>query len=912
MFDLKVKNKQSICFLTIPAALCLYTGTAFAATYDVGNGQTYPTLDSLVTSGVLANGDVIRIHNDDASFIGQPFPYTSLTVESGSGSAVVLTQAAGTAPAKGGMFSFTPSNVTLNLANLEIRNSQAQGIDSFVSSGQGGAVYAANSLSISNASNIGFYNNTATGGNGHGSNSGAGGAIYVYNALNLSNAQNITFSGNQAIAGNASGTGNNSTAGSGQGGAIYASQLNLTDAQNITFENNRAIGGNANGLNASNSGNGGAVYIGFLGLDMTGAQNVVFRNNLAQGGAGGSATSGGNADKSGLGGAISILSASIIEGASFYNNRATTSNTGDMSSGLGGAIYNSGPSLTLIADAGKDITFSGNTHNPGATGAVPNSIYFGSVSSGALTTALTLDVADGANVNMLDPLASQADNTTGKYDSRPLGNVNLTINKNGAGTWILAGHNDMASATTWNINEGTLYLARANNSPAHIDLRNATTASFNMASGSNLLFALSATPHLINGKDITLSSGSNVGMNQGGSFSYFELPAGAEAPLLSLRASDSLSNSSTILNPEGAFSSGFYDYRYGLYWRENNALSQDLVAFIQSKTYNEETGASSATTAPSGIATQNVMSNMLSERFAWNFECFDNCRDQPLPVDNNTTQDCQDQCEKSHNVWLKPTYRYTSRDSGSNFTLKTPGIALGIDNCFDREFFLGLAIFGSWPEYRSTDADINAKSVSVALYGGTLLPGQIELGLLGAYGRTSYDQTRRVYWQSYSADYSSNNLNLGINFGRRFQLDESWMMRPFLSYEYMRLDVGSYTESWGNYALQVDSHKENFHFLRAGTSLTWTNNKDMNVSGEIYYAGLYGDNAASARAFFLMDTSGTRYESYADKLDSDALGLGINSVWHVTKDFQLAASYNFEVSKHTYSHYAGVNLIYSF
>lgn len=867
MSNLKQQIGRNIYIACTPFLLCMLSNTSYASTYDVGTGKAYQTLNDLVNAGVLTNGDTVQLYNDDNSFVGQSFAYTSLTVQSGSGAMVELSQAQGSKPARGGIFSFTPSTVTLSLKDIQISNSTAQGNDGFISNGWGGAVYATTNLTMTDTDNVVFNNNSAIGGNGNAGNSGAG-------------------------------------------GAIYASQLNLTHANNLTFEGNQAIGGNANGLNASNSGIGGAIYIGFLGFDMTGASNIIFKNNIAQGGY---ADDNANADKSGLGGAIALLSPTTIAGASFFYNQATTTNTGDMSSGLGGAIYNAGPSLTLLTTAGNDIIFSGNTHNPGASGVKPNSIYFGNVSSIALNTAFTVNTESNSTVRMLDPMASQADGTTGKNGTRLLSNINLTINKNGTGTWVLGGHNNMGSATVWNINEGTLFLSQTDNSPVYINLRHATTASFTVAAGANVLMVPMATPHVISGANITFNAGSNVGINQGGAFSYFELPAGAEAPLLSLRARDSLTNNSTILNPDGSFSSGFYDYHYGLYWRQNNSLSQDLVAFIESKIYNPEVGGSSSTTAPSGIATQNAIGRMLSERLFWNFECFDNCRDTVLPATYTEDNSCnQGQCNNSHNVWAKPTYSYTTQSSGSDYTIKTPGIAVGIDNCFNQKFFLGAALFGTWPEYRSRDADIDARSLNLAIYGGTLLPGKVELGLMAAYGHTWYDQTRRVYSEHYYSDYSSDNLNLGINLGRRFQLDERWMLRPFIAYEYMQLDVNSYQEGTDTYALKVDSHKENYHFLRVGTDLTWSNTRNAYITGKIYYAGLYGDNEPLTNASFVMDTDGTTYRSYGDKLDRDSLGLGISGVWRIKKDIDLAANYNFEVGQNSHTHYGSISFIYNF
>ncbi|MFD1260228.1 autotransporter family protein [Entomomonas asaccharolytica] len=907
MLTVSKLSKNIAYLLFFPIAYSLLTSQAKATTYDVGIGETYSTLKELSDAGVLANGDIVVVHNNDSSFAGETLSVSSLTLVSSDGTRIILSEAAtSTPPAKGGLIYFTNNSVTLNIADIQVQNSTAQGVNNNVSSGLGGAIYANNDLSMANADDIMLNNNTALGGD-NGANSGLGGAIYAYYTLDLKNSNNISFVNNKAIAGNPT---SSTTTGSGHGGAIYASLINLTGANDITFSGNQAQGGDAGTLNAPNSGIGGAIYAGFFGIDMTGASNVVFSNNIAKGG---SASTGGNADKSGLGGAISTLGPSVISGSSFINNQATTSNIGDMSSGLGGAIYNSGPSLTLQATAGNDITFSGNTHNQGGMGVTANSIYFGNVSSSALSTTFNVDVADGALVTMYDPLASQADDLITKSGST-LSNVNLTINKTGAGKWILGGHNDMASATTWNINQGTLYLELVNNKPVHIDLSNNNTATFNAAAGSTILFSPSAQAHLISGLDIALNAGSNVGMGQGGAFSYFELPAGADAPLLSLRADNSLTNDSNILNPDGTFSSGVYDYTYGLYWRENDPLSHDLVATIKSKTYNSELGGSSSTTGPTGIASQSSLGSMLTTRLHWNFECLDDCRDTTYT--DGKTANCNSVCsqpsEKSANVWFRPTYSYTNQTNGTGFHINTPGFALGIDNCFDRNFFLGFGLFGTLPEFRSKYADIDAQTINAAVYGGTLLPGKIELGLMAGLGHTWYDQKRKVRGYHYNSDYESNNWNLGINLGRRFKLNESWTLRPFTAYEYMSLNVQSYKEKQGVYSLKVKSHRENFHFLKTGVDLTWSNNRDLDITGKVYHSGFYGDTKANTHVTFVSDPNATRYNSYGDKLDNNALGLGIGSAYKVNKDFTIEANYNFEKGKHSYTHYANLNFVYKF
>lgn len=899
-------NLEIAKLLFLPLTFSLLASQAQAVTHEVGEGKNYPSLRELNDLGVLTDGDIISLYQNDNSFIGETLSLTDITIMSADGSMITLTQSTNTPPPVfGGLISFSANNVNLNIENIQIMNSSVQGTVADTGHGIGGAVRAEGNLTINNANNINFINNTARGGE-NGSNSGLGGAIYTHNTLNLSSANNMLFTGNKAISGDSTSTvpSTGSIMFAAQGGAIYASNLNLTNASNITFSDNQAIGGN--GINVVYSGHGGAIYVS-AGIDMTNASNILFSNNIAKGG---TASTNGKADVSGLGGAIFIMGGlstpSVISGATFLNNQATTDNDGDMTSGLGGAIYNGGTDLTLLATAGNNITFTGNTHNPGNTGVKANSIYFGNTTPSAVTTTFTADVEDGAYLIMLDPMASQQDNMLGKAGTR-VGNVDLTINKTGDGTWILGGHSEMASATTWNINQGTLYLTAINNAPVHIDLSHDTTAAFNVASGSNILLSLTDTAHLISGLDIAFNAGSNVGVEQGGSFRYFELAHGSENPLLSLRAQNSLNNDSAILNPSGSFTSGVYDYTYDLYWRENDPTSEDLIARITSKTYNQELGGSSATTAPTAIASLNAMGRSLFEQLHWSFKCLDDCTDN-----TNCNTSCSQSNDKTSNLWLKPTYAHSSQNNGSDFTINAPGFAMGLDNCFDNNYFAGVGIFANSPNYRSRDANIDAQNINIAGYAGTLLPGKIELGVMAGGGHTWYDQKRKAAGISHKSKYQSTNLNVATSLAKNFKLNDTWALAPFTSYEYLHLNVQGYKEKLATHSLKAKSHKENLHLTRTGSDLTWTDQKDLTISGKVYHAGLYGNNRAKTKVNFVADANATKYRSRGDKLTKNALGMGVSSAYNLNKNLQLAANYNLEKGKRSRVHHGSLNLVYNF
>ena len=878
-----------------------------ADTYDVGAGQTYADLQALLTDpGALKSGDTIIIHSDDSSVINAKLGTASmaLTIRSADGTPKTITQS-GAASHRGGFLSFTnadpASTIDLNISDLIITGNTAQGTNTWTSTGQGGAVATFASLNIL-GSNVKFTDNTAIGGLGTQS-AGQGGAIWAYNILSLAGSGDIEFSGNKAI-----GTDRNN---SGQGGAIYAPTVDLSNARNVTFSGNQAIGG-GNNASVHTSGLGGAIGVSNMDLIMDGARNVVFSSNSAMGGAVSSRQSVYN---SGLGGAIflnysPIMDSRTITGASFLNNTATTDMDGDMSSGRGGAVFNSGPGLNLKAEVGGDVLFSGNTHNPGKTGAVPNSIYFGNIyTSSNLVTDFTVDVDAGALVTMLDPMASQEDDLVG-YESHTMKNLDLSISKSGAGTWILGGYNDMRSATTWNVNEGVLRLEIVNGQTAHLDLSHEDTAVFNLNAGTKLLVNPTTSAHFIQANDITIQGAS--GIWDGGAFSYQNLPGDGQNAYLSLRANDSLTNDMIILNPDGSFISGFFEYSYyGLEWRVNNALSHDLVAWITTKSYVPELGGSGATTGPSAIISRNLLGRTLGLRWAENFDCFDDCAAglyEPAARPGGNRRQCDNDQGRDGNVWFRALYDYTSHNGPGDFLIRTPGFAVGIDNCFNERFFLGLALLGAKPEYRSNKTKIDADALEVAVYGGGLLPGRIELGAMASIGRGWYDQRRTVRDEVHHKKYQSDDWSLGAELSRRFQLNDAWTMRPFASYRYQRMEVDRYRENSGVYALDFEGHTEEFHFIRAGLDTTWTDNDKSLITGSLYYTGLGGDTSPKVGASFVQDQNNTRYLSLGDELDKNAVGVGLSGFYNLGDKVDLTASYQFEAGKRSRSHHGAIGL----
>ncbi len=215
-----------------------------------------------------------------------------------------------------------------------------------------GAIYNYNESSIefNNNGNISFVKNSATDfGTTYPLSDDArteGGAIYNYSesSIEFNNNTNISFEENSA-------TSISDADARAYGGAIYnfsKSTIAFNNSTNISFEENRVTGTG----DADARAYGGAIYnYSESSIEFNNNTNISFEEN--------SATSISDADARAYGGAIYNDRSSTIT----FNNNANISFVENSAAGnstvSGGAIYNSGDSLSFIGN--KDITFQGNS-----------------------------------------------------------------------------------------------------------------------------------------------------------------------------------------------------------------------------------------------------------------------------------------------------------------------------------------------------------------------------------------------------------------------------------------------------------------------------------------------------------------------------------------------------------------------
>lgn len=473
----------------------------------------------------------------------------------------------------------------------------------------------------------------------------------------------------------------------------------------------------------------------------------------------------------------------------------------------------------------------------------------------------------------------------------------------------------------------------------------ADVANFRLYADAVLAAGLAPTPTNIHAEAITMESGSVVTAAMPKGFMYGP-ELGSRITLLELNASTTLDNQSVLRPVSGVLLVGPYDYTYDdLRWDNVRQLSLGL-----SGVFNAERGGTSAVTGPSAIHVQNPASRHVLDRLSDTFtRAADGSLDrfsalntffgmtngsyafmpETAALAGRQTARLAGQRhepaiwlpsfngggELRHGnsaLWVTPGYTYARQYGRSAYDISSSSVSLGYDQWFSNGFVLGLALSGARPEYRSSHADIDGWSYTGTLYGGAVLPLALELGVFATYGRTEYEQTRKVLGHHYDSDYDSEHWSVGAELGRSYALADTVSMRPFVSYEYMRLDVDGYAEDAGLYALHFGSTRNELHRLLAGGSLTWDVTEGASLSGRAYYAGLYGDRRARAEASFVMDQAHNTFTSTGDPLDKDSLGLGLGVNLPLMTNLRASVNYNLLTGKDSTSHQVDLSLVFRF
>jgi hypothetical protein len=358
-------------------------------------------------------------------------------------------------------------------------------------SGQGGAVYNAGTLNISNCWLTGNSTTGGTGGStyresGGTGGAGAGGAVYNAGTLTISNSQ---FSGNSATGGTggSGGTfGRGGSGGSGQGGAVYnAGTLTISNSQ---FFSNNIIGGKGgDGSSFDNGGNGGKGAGGAMYCDNAGIMTISssqFSGNSATGGKGGyspydTGGNGGNGEGGAMysGGTVNISSSQFfsnsVSGGTCGGTGSSFGSSGNNGGGYAQSIYNTGAIAVNKTDG--DVTFDFGS----------NSIHNVLPSAGWSTVAASPDTV---------PPNSTATVTVTLLDAnqKPISNKEVTLAANSGSSSTITGggitnSNGQVTFSVTNTKEETvIYTATETTDTPNIQLVETAQVTFEVGPASQL------------------------------------------------------------------------------------------------------------------------------------------------------------------------------------------------------------------------------------------------------------------------------------------------------------------------------------------------------------------------------------------------------------------------------------------
>ncbi len=718
--------------------------------------------------------------------------------------------------------------------------------------GWGGAAFFLNGAKYS-AGEYSYVGNKALGGKatngGYAQSGGMGGALYFYLATAgkeaLFEGGKHVFSANEALGGDADGDGS-TTLGSGRGGAWHVykgvatgpvNTLTVTGGE-FLFEDNRAVGGDASGgtgvgySSAWYSGEGGAIYAD-AAIDLSGASRLIFKNNEAIGG-----KSGGDFDfafSSGLGGGIFAGDNITLGQGEFLGNSASTRNDGDMTSGLGGAIFfNAVPNAGVTANntlaikllAGQSLLFKGNTHNPGNMGEMPNSIYFGLLSDSGTNRATdaVFDVAAGASLLMYDPMQSQPDDFV--FDPNDPGgskfnNLTLNLTKTGGGLWALGGTSLMQSKTVLTLGDGELRMDKAS---SRIVMNDHADSEFTVKSGAVFTPAIDATSaSLVETSKVTVENGAKFSINgslaaltPGHAYTYTVIsasntPTGGDFDPLS----NALMNA-TLTRDGNDYVLGVQTHRLpGFFGFSDNALDRFFVSGshvgvqpvydLLDATYS--TGTLQFT--PSQVAEVNLLAMDFASSIPVAFKTIFHStmvgagqrreRWQTITLVQNGMASTEALAMPSpmcgipaaHRIWASGTGDWGRMDDHKNmngFKTDIYGVDIGYDFAFTENMLAGLFLGYSNAETTSRNGSL-AKVKSDSYFAGAYAAVDIDSLLIDArilFGDSDNTSTNhyRAFGVDTGGDYHTRHFGADLRIAYDFSPDGCTHFAPFVGLEY--------------------------------------------------------------------------------------------------------------------------------
>ncbi|MDR1045089.1 MAG: autotransporter outer membrane beta-barrel domain-containing protein [Candidatus Adiutrix sp.] len=444
--------------------------------------------------------------------------------------------------------------------------------------------------------------------------------------------------------------------------------------------------------------------------------------------------------------------------------------------------------------------------------------------------------------------------------------------------------------------------------------------SFSMAADSRLL------TEFVGGRPTTIAAGESVNLAQGSgigfapsAFSYGRQLTVGGNPVLAF--TESLPGNVPLLQPpsSGSFAVGAFDYVWdSLYW---DAKRNAVMINTTEAAFNHQRGGTDALNAPLAIIRRQPGLDAVSARMVRRFSavaaqspvsCFENARRASSPVQRLSPGDGGWEAAADRNgLWAAPAYGFLKHSGGRDYTIRGAGVTVGLDRYVADNLYLGLALSLDYPRYESNDADVDAWGVAGIFYGGLALPRDLELGFIGSLGGLRFDQTRAVSRNRYHSSYDAKIVSVGASFGRRFEVLENFMLRPFADWHYFYSSRGSYSERADVYGLRYEDSRNKLHRLQTGLEGVWAV-ENGGIGAKVYWSGLRGDTKKASAASFVLDPDANRFNAPVDGLDENSLGLGLNAGIRLGANTELRLGYSMLHGKTATAHEGMIGLRYNF
>ncbi|NLK65954.1 MAG: autotransporter outer membrane beta-barrel domain-containing protein [Campylobacteraceae bacterium] len=412
--------------------------------------------------------------------------------------------------------------------------------------------------------------------------------------------------------------------------------------------------------------------------------------------------------------------------------------------------------------------------------------------------------------------------------------------------------------------------------------------SFTMNDKTHLLTEFSDDVSMIEAKErVDMSPSSAIGFIPP-AFTYGSKNALYSEPVL--KFTESVPANPTFLPSNLLISIGAYDYPWELSWDDK---TNSVMVNTNDVVFNDMRGGSDARNAQLALSIYtpwfDVLNSYMTKRFVKN-----------PSLETN-----------AGGMWITSTHDYIKHKGNRNYDVKGSSITFGLDGSPNELSYAGLAISLDYPKYDSDNAEVDGDSIAAIIYGGVLLPLDIELGFNSAYRKMNLTQTRVVYHDRYDSEYSLKTLSFGVNLGRRFELGREFGLRPFASWNYFYTKHPAYFERADIYALHYDDFSSKIHRFQAGLEGAWVNDS-MSFSLKAYWSGLRGDTDKTSASYFVLDPNSNRFITPVEELDRDSFGLGINANFRLAKNTELSLEYSVLDGKNNTSQQGMMELRYRF